>query len=89
MYSECTSSADGSAAVVDLSVKFEGQTSALYVVTAAAASSAVNGSESLLVFSKSQPAKHPDLPKQQQVTWSGLYRSQRQICLGKWEGILS
>jgi hypothetical protein len=58
---------DASASVIDLSVTFEGQTKAVFLMTAASASSPVNGSESLLVFMKSQPAKHPEIPEQQQV----------------------
>jgi hypothetical protein len=58
---------DASAAVIDLSVKFEGRTKAEFVMTAAWASSLVNGSQSVLLFLKSIPAQHPLLPRQQQV----------------------
>jgi len=62
--------ADTSAAVFDLSVKFEGQTKAEFVMTTAWASSLINGSRSVLVFLKSHPAQHPHLPRQKQVTWT-------------------
>jgi hypothetical protein len=48
---------DASAAVFDLSIKFEGRTEAVFAVTAAAASSMVNGSSSALVYVSSKPAK--------------------------------
>jgi len=59
--------ADTSAEVFDLSVKFEGQTKAEFVMTTAWASSLINGSRSVLVFMKSHPAQYPHLPRQQQV----------------------
>jgi hypothetical protein len=61
---------DASASVIDLSVTFEGQTKAVFLMTAASASSPVNGSGSLLVFIKSQPVQHPEIPEQQQVMWN-------------------
>jgi len=62
--------ADASAEVLDLSVKFEGQTKAEFVMTTAWASSWINGSRSVLVFLKLHPAQHPHLPRQQQVIWT-------------------
>jgi hypothetical protein len=62
--------ADASAAVLDLSVKFEGHTKAEFVMTTAWASSRINGSQSVLVYLKSHPAQHPHLPRQQQVMWT-------------------
>jgi len=62
--------ADASAEVLDLSVKFEGQTKAEFVMTTAWAYSWINGSRSVLLFLKSHPAQHPHLPPQQQVMWT-------------------
>jgi hypothetical protein len=61
---------DASAAVFDLSVKFEGQTKAEFVMTAAWASSWMSGSRSVLLFLKSHPAQHPHLLRQHQVMWA-------------------
>jgi hypothetical protein len=61
---------DASASVTDLSVTFEGQTKGVFLMTAASASSPVNGSGSLLVVMKSQPSQRPEIPEQQQVVWN-------------------
>jgi hypothetical protein len=71
---------DASASVIDLSVTFEGQTKAVFLITAASASSSVNGSGSLLVFIKSQPAHRPEIPEQQQVVWNNK-RSKWKECI--------
>jgi hypothetical protein len=48
---------DASAAVIDVSIKFEGQTEAVLTVTKAFATSLVNGSTSGLLFINAKPAQ--------------------------------
>ncbi|PNF34468.1 hypothetical protein B7P43_G11248 [Cryptotermes secundus] len=65
---------NATASVIDLSITFEGQTKAVFLMTAASASSPVNGSGSLLVFMTSQPAQHPEIAEQQLIP-------ELQVCL--------
>jgi hypothetical protein len=58
---------DASAAVIDVSVKFEGQTEAVYTATAAYASSLVNASTSTLISLSAKPAKAKNENKKLQV----------------------
>jgi hypothetical protein len=63
---------DASAEVFDFSVQFEGQTEALLTVTAASASSLVNGSTSTLLFLDANPAKPSPAYKKFQVMYDAL-----------------
>ena len=58
---------DASAAVIDVSVKFEGHSEAMYAATAAYASSLVNASTSTLVYLNAKPAKITNENKKLQV----------------------
>jgi hypothetical protein len=64
---------DASAAVLDLSIEFEGQTEAVLTATAASASSLVNGSTSALLFINAQPAKPSNDNRQFQVIYDALH----------------
>jgi hypothetical protein len=64
---------DASAAVLDVSIEFEGQTEAVFTATAALASSLVNGSSSALLFVNAKPAKPSDDSEKLQVIYDALH----------------
>lgn len=64
---------DASAAVLDVSIEFEGQTEAVFTATAATASSWVNGSTSTLLFINAKPAEPLNDNEQLQVIYDALH----------------
>jgi hypothetical protein len=70
---------DASAAVLDVSIEFEGHTEAVLIATVASASSLVNGSTSALLFLNAKPAKQSYDSEKYQVIYDVLHYNLYQL----------